>query len=85
MQLLMLPNPKHITLEKHFKYINSVSLFQQFYCRSLTPYLRHYSVEAYGLGGSEQNSPPSDRASGYKSLAYDKANTSLMAMLLYQQ
>ena len=54
MQLLVLPNPKRITLEKHFKYINSVSLFQQFYCGSLTPYLRHYSVKAYGLGGSEQ-------------------------------
>lgn len=54
MHLLMLPNPKHITLEKHFKYISSVSLFQQFYCGSLTLYLRHYSVEAYGLGGSEQ-------------------------------
>lgn len=27
MQLLMLPNPKHLHTEKHSKYINSVSLF----------------------------------------------------------
>lgn len=33
--------------------------------------------------GQSRESHTSDRASGYKSLASDKRNTSLMAMLLY--
>lgn len=84
MQLLMLPNPKHITLEKHFKYINSVLV------SAVLLWVTHSLLKILQCGGLwagrvRAKSPPSDRASGYKSLAFDKVNTSLVAMLPYQQ